>query len=177
MMAGQGTHLRMRAVERLPSARHCHFCAYEPYSPGPGGKRDMADEMKGVLQALSSLIEMQKRFINTWESSAARFDRIDTETVKVNRQLLTLHEDQTAFRSDMTARADSLAKRMDAMAKRMIEFENLLDRNADETRSARTEIVGLENEILNAVQAGLSNVADANELRDRLEELERRVGL
>ncbi|MDX8464665.1 hypothetical protein RFM26_03090 [Mesorhizobium sp. VK23B] len=88
----------------------------------------MAEEMKGVLQALNALIEMQKRFVNTWESPNTRFDRIDTEIVKVNRQML--REDQAAFRSDITARVDALARRMN-------EFEDLLDRNTEETRSAR----------------------------------------
>jgi hypothetical protein len=63
----------------------------------------MAEEMKGILQALGALIEMQKRLVNTLESSNARFDRVDTEILKVNRQLGQLHEGQAAFRSDMTA--------------------------------------------------------------------------
>ena len=76
----------------------------------------------------------------------------------------------TAFRSDITARVDSMARRIG-------EAEDLLDRNADETRSARAEIVALENEILNAVQAGLGNMTDANDLKERLDALERRMGL
>jgi hypothetical protein len=63
------------------------------------------------------------------------------------------------------------------MARRIGEAEDLLDRNADETRSARAEIVALENEILNAVQAGLGNMTDANNLKERLDALERRMGL
>ena len=144
----------------------------------------MAEEMKGVLQALGALIEMQKRLVNALESSNARFDRVDTEILKVNRQLGRLHEGQAAFRSDMTAfRSDmsafrsDITARVDSMARRIGEAEDLLDRNAEETRSARAEIVALENEILNAVQAGLGNMADASDLKERLDALERRMGL
>lgn len=137
----------------------------------------MAEEMKGILQALGALIEMQKRLVNTLESSNARFDRVDTEILKVNRQLGQLHEGQAAFRSDMTAFRSDITARVDSMARRIGEAEDLLDRNADETRSARAEIVALENEILNAVQAGLGNMADANDLKERLDALERRMGL
>lgn len=137
----------------------------------------MAEEMKGILQALGALIEMQKRLVNTLESSNARFDRVDTEILKVNRQLGQLHEGQAAFRSDMTAFRSDITARVDSMARRIGEAEDLLDRNADETRSARAEIVALENEILNAVQAGLGNMTDANDLKERLDALERRMGL
>lgn len=137
----------------------------------------MAEEMKGILQALGALIEMQKRLVNTLESSNARFDRVDTEILKVNRQLGQLHEGQAAFRSDMTAFRSDITARVDSMARRIGEAEDLLDRNADETRSARAEIVALENEILNAVQAGLGNMTDANNLKERLDALERRMGL
>jgi chromosome segregation ATPase len=144
----------------------------------------MAEEMKGVLQALNALIDMQKRLVNTLEQSNVRFDRVDTELVKANRHLLKLQEDQGAvrsdmasFRSEMAAFRSEIVARVDALARRMDEFEVLLDKNMEETRSARAEIVALENEILNAVQAGLSNVADADDLKKRIDALERRLGL
>ena len=126
--------------------------------------------MRGVLLAMNSLIDIQKRFVNTWEKASTRFDSIDTEFLRVNRKILKLQEDQAAFRSDITGRVDAVARRMD-------EIENVLEKNTEETKAARIEIVALENEILNAVHTGLSNTVDAKELKERLKELERRAGL
>lgn len=105
----------------------------------------MAEETKTILQALSAAVEMQKRVALAHSSS--RFDRIDTELAKLVRYILKLREDQAAFQSDLIACLDSLARRMD-------DLENLLDTTSEDTRSARSEIVTLENEILNAAQTG-----------------------
>lgn len=98
-----------------------------------------------------------------------RFDRIDTEMAKLTRQSLKLHSELASFRSDITIRIEAVGTRIE-------ELEHLSNQNAAEIKGARSEIVTQQNEILNAVQTGLGNLADANHIRDRLDELERRVG-
>ncbi|NGO52937.1 hypothetical protein [Allomesorhizobium camelthorni] len=85
----------------------------------------MAEETKGMLQALDALIDMQKRMLKSWEGTNARFDRIDTEIVKITRQNFKTQEDLAAFRTDMSAFRTDITGRIDALASRMTEFENM----------------------------------------------------
>lgn len=121
----------------------------------------MAEDTRTILQALNAAVEMQRRSAEAMANAASRFDRYDAEFVKATRQRLKAQEDLAAFRSDMTAFRSDVTARLDALARRMEELENLVDRSAEEARAARSEIVTLENQILNAVQTGLNNMADA----------------
>jgi tetrahydromethanopterin S-methyltransferase subunit G len=75
----------------------------------------------------------------------------------------------TSLRSDVAARFDAVGTRFD-------ELDHRADQDTAELRETRSEIVAQQNEILNALQAGLSNTADVNDLKERVEELERRIG-
>ncbi|BCH16581.1 MULTISPECIES: hypothetical protein [unclassified Mesorhizobium] len=133
----------------------------------------MAEERTGtegrLLPTLEALIDSQKRMLASLATVTDRFDRIDTEMVKLTRQGLKLQSELSGLRSDITVR-------LDAVGSRLGELEHLADQNAVEIKGARSEIVAQQNEILNALQAGLRNVSDANDVRDRLDEIERRFG-
>ncbi|MBS3648384.1 hypothetical protein KEU06_07045 [Pseudaminobacter sp. 19-2017] len=62
------------------------------------------------------------------------------------------------------------------MGSRLEEVEHAVDQNGSEIKASQIEIVGLQNEILNALQSGLMSIAEIQEFRGRLEALERRIG-
>ncbi len=133
----------------------------------------MAEDRTGaegrLLPTLEALIDSQKRMLASLATVTDRFDRIDTEMVKLTRQGLKLQSELSSFRADITAGLDAVGRRLE-------ELEHLADHNAIEIKGARSEIVAQQNEILNALQVGLSNLGDASDIRDRLDELERRAG-
>lgn len=147
----------------------------------------MAEEGNGtersLLPTLEALIGLQKRLLTSISTFTDRFDRLDTEVVKLNRQgsktqsdMTSLRSDMTSLRSEMTGLRSDVAARFDAVGTRFDELEHRADQNAAELRETRSEIIAQQNEMLNALQAGLSNMAEVNDLKERFEELERRIG-
>jgi hypothetical protein len=141
----------------------------------------MAEENRGLdgrlLQALDALIESQKRTINSLERVNTRFDKVESELVKGTRNGLKLQEDLSALAAQVSAFGSEITGQVRALASRLDEVENHVDENIAETKAARIEIVGMQNEVLNALQTGLKNITDVNDLRDRPSALERRLGL
>ena len=129
------------------------------------------------MYALNALIETQKHFLRSWEGAITKFGQIETDLVKLTRQSLKTQEDLSMMRSEVSGFRSDVTTRLDAVVARLTELENMVERSASEPRGARSEIVSMQNEVLNAVQAGTMGEGDIRQLKARLSELERRLAL
>lgn len=128
-----------------------------------------------LLPTLEALIDLQKRLLTSIASFTDRFDRVDTDVSKLTRLETKTQLELASMRSEISSLRSDVVARFDAVGIRFDELEQRGDVNTVEIRAARSEVVAQQNEILNVLQAGLSNMADVNEVRDRVHELEKRI--
>lgn len=141
-----------------------------------------------MLIALNALIEGQKRTLRMVETAIERYSTLETELTKVNRKLNAAHELALRNHGEISQRIDavndlalrnynSIMTRLDAIAARLEEVERLEDDRAGEIKKIHIELSSQYNDILSALQMAWNSVADVNDFRARLEQLERRLGI
>lgn len=99
----------------------------------------------------------------------------------VNDQALRNHSD-VLHRLDTVQEAalrsqNAVMTRLDAIAARLEEVERLEDERAREIKEIHVDLVSQYNDILSAIQMASNSVADTRDFRERLEQLERRLGM
>jgi chromosome segregation ATPase len=131
--------------------------------------------MSSIIDGMQVLNAQIGRNIET----SARFE---SELFKINRQYNTLTEMMLDFRASVDRRFDavdgrltSLEGRLDAISLRLDEIEASCHENAVLIKELRIESNRQHNEVLNALQIGLQNKTELEELTERVAELERRL--
>ncbi len=85
--------------------------------------------------------------------------------------------DFSQLRSELTQFRTEIATQLKALLLRMDEIENVVDGNSRDIKELRSELVSRYNDILTALQDGLSNRIASRELWERVDELWRRRDL
>jgi chromosome segregation ATPase len=161
----------------------------------PAEKRTPESVYNAMIDAL---LNGQRRTVTHLETLATRVDELTGEMMKFSRNQIQLRSDVGdirgeigELRADMEARFVGLDRRFDAIDRRFEaidrRFEAVLtrlddldaatDKNADDIRKMRIELVSQYNDILNALQSGHQAKLNIDEINARLDELERRAGL
>jgi archaellum component FlaC len=133
---------------------------------------------------LEALLGTQKRLVETTGRMTNRVDVLTTEVEKSNRQYVVISSDVASLKNDLASlkndlgsfRAESGA-RADGLSRLLDEIEQVAERIGQDVKATRIELVGQQNDILNALQSGLIARLDVEDLRERIDELERHLGM
>jgi type I site-specific restriction endonuclease len=147
----------------------------------PAEKRTPESTYNAMVEAL---LNGQRRTVAHLETLATRVDELTGEMVKFSRNQIQLRSDVgeirgeiSELRADVNRRFEAIDRRFDAILVRLDELDATADKNADDIRKMRIELVSQYNDILNALQSGHQAKLDIDEINARLDELERRAGL
>jgi len=139
---------------------------------------------------VDDLLAGQQRVLGILERQGSQLAELSSEILKFSHahrgavdEVSEIRSDVQKLVSDFDRRFEGLERRSDAIAYRLEEPEQVGDRLLRELHALRTEVAVQRNEIINAVQAGQVAQLDVKELirqveeiRSRLDELERRFG-
>ncbi|MDQ6434517.1 hypothetical protein RB623_10695 [Mesorhizobium sp. LHD-90] len=140
----------------------------------PAEKRTPEGMYNALVEALPN---GQRRTVAHLETLATRVDELTREMVKFSRNQIQLRSDVAELRAEVDVKLVTIDRRFEAILARLDELDAVVDKNADDIRKMRIEIVGQYNDILNALQSGHQAKLDIDEINARLDELERRAGL
>ncbi len=144
---------------------------------------DMAFQ-RSLLDYLSSLIDGMKTLNHHVSGHIEAIGRFDVEFTKISRQnnqlatnVLNVSSEMAQFRMETSQKFDSLFNRLEAMLLRLDEIENAVDGNSRQIKELSTDVRSQYNDILTALQHGVQNSVAIRELADRIEAIERRLGM
>jgi chromosome segregation ATPase len=136
----------------------------------------LIDAMQGVNRRLMETMTMTDRFDVEFakisrHNNQFRLDMIDlkSELAQVRGEVGQLRAEFEQFREESRTRMASLFHRID-------ELETAVSDNSRQIKALTLDVASHSNEILNAVQGGWQNKISLEDLVERIEALERRVG-
>lgn len=145
---------------------------------------DDTDFQRQMLMKMASMIEGTKALTDRVGVMTDKIGRYDAEFEKLSRQnhtlrqdILTVRSEALQQRSDITTRLDAQGGRFDALGSRLEEIENTVDGNSRALRELIIEGVSQYNSILTALQDGIKSQISIRELLEKVNELERRIGI
>jgi predicted nucleic acid-binding Zn-ribbon protein len=117
---------------------------------------------------MDTLISGQKRTVDAIDRISTRIEYLTAEMEKFSRQQVTLKSELTTIKNELLAFRAEATSRADAIASRLDDIEQIADRISQDVHASRAEIVGQQNDILNAVQSGLAARLDLNGSKNEL---------
>ena len=140
----------------------------------------LVDDLRAGQQRVLGILERQASQLAELSSEFLKFSNAHQGAVD---EVSETRSDVTKLVSDLDRRFEGLERRSDAIASRLEEPEHVGDRLLRELHALRTEVAIQRSDIINAVHAGQVAQLDVKELirqveeiRSRLDELERRFG-
>ena len=143
----------------------------------------LIDAMQGVNRRLMETMTMTDRFDVEFakisrHNNQFRLDMIDlkSELAQVRGEVGHLRGEVAQLRAEFEKFREQSRTRMDALFHRIDELETAITDNSRQIKALTLDVASHSNEILNAVQGGWQNRISLEELVERIEALERRVG-
>ncbi|WP_165214963.1 hypothetical protein [Affinirhizobium pseudoryzae] len=149
-----------------------------------------AEFQRGLYNQMSSLIDAMQGVNRRLMETMTMTDRFDVEFAKISRhnnqfrldmidlksELAQVRGEVAQLRAEFEQFRDETRTRMDSLFHRIDELETAVSDNSRQIKALSLDVASHSNEILNAVQGGLQNKISLEDLVERIEALERRVG-
>ncbi|NKN36570.1 hypothetical protein HFC70_09390 [Agrobacterium sp. a22-2] len=136
-----------------------------------------AEFQKRLMTQLSFVIDGMKTLNERISGNLESMGRFEAEFTKLSRQNNQLRSDLLDVKTELGQFRAEANQRLQAVLHRIDEIENAVDGNSHHIRELRIEARSQYNDILTAIQSGLQNSISSRELSERVDELERRVGM
>lgn len=143
----------------------------------------LIDAMQGVNRRLMETMTMTDRFDVEFakisrHNNQFRLDMIDlkSELAQVRGEVGQLRAEVAQLRAEFEQFREESRTRMDSLFHRIDELETAVSDNSRQIKALTLDVASHSNEILNAVQGGWQNKISLEDLVERIEALERRVG-
>ncbi|MGE6741029.1 hypothetical protein ACQKGC_12205 [Allorhizobium pseudoryzae] len=143
----------------------------------------LIDAMQGVNRRLMETMTMTDRFDVEFakisrHNNQFRLDMIElkSELAQLRGEVGQLRGEVAQLRAEFEQFRDETRTRMDSLFHRIDELETAVSDNSRQIKALSLDVASHSNEILNAVQGGLQNKISLEDLVERIEALERRVG-
>lgn len=143
----------------------------------------LIDAMQGVNRRLMETMTMTDRFDVEFakisrHNNQFRLDMIDlkSELVQVRGEVGQLRGEVAQLRAEFEQFREESRTRMDSLFHRIDELETAVSDNSRQIKALTLDVASHSNEILNAVQGGWQNKISLEDLVERIEALERRIG-
>jgi archaellum component FlaC len=143
----------------------------------------LIDSMQGLNRRLMETITLTDRFDVEFakisrHNNQFRQDMIDlkSEVAQLRGEVAQVRGEVAQVRADLDQFRDETRTRLDSLFHRIDDLETAVSDNSRQIKTLTLDVTSHSNEILNAVQGGLQNKISLEELVERIEALERRVG-
>ena len=148
----------------------------------------MVDAVLMLSGNVGALTEKVGRQEAGFEKLSRQYHQLRQDIIKLDAKVESARRDLGAevselraefvkFQSLLYARFAELLSRLDAIVVRLDEVESTIDLHAKELRAATIELLSQFNAILTATQDSARNQITLRELTERIERLERRLGM